>query len=70
MEPEVKKHAAVVIGGANMDICGSPRGILIAEDSNPGAVSVKPGGVGRNIAHISTLPTRRGICGWLSPTWM
>lgn len=51
MEPEVKKHAAVVIGGANMDICGSPRGILIAEDSNPGIVSVKPGGVGRNIAH-------------------
>ena len=51
MEPEVKKHAAVVIGGANMDICGSPRGILIAEDSNPGVVSVKPGGVGRNIAH-------------------
>lgn len=51
MESEVKKHAAVVIGGANMDICGSPRGILIAEDSNPGVVSVKPGGVGRNIAH-------------------
>ena len=51
MEPEVKKHAAVVIGGANMDICGSPCGILIAEDSNPGIVSVKPGGVGRNIAH-------------------
>lgn len=51
MEPEVKKHAAVVIGGANMDICGSPCGILIAEDSNPGVVSVKPGGVGRNIAH-------------------
>lgn len=51
MEPEVKKHSAVVIGGANMDICGSPKGILIPEDSNPGVVSVKPGGVGRNIAH-------------------
>ena len=51
MEPEIKQYSAVVIGGANMDICGSPRGILIAEDSNPGAVSVRPGGVGRNIAH-------------------
>ena len=51
MEPEIKQYSAVVIGGANMDICGSPSGNLIAEDSNPGAVSVRPGGVGRNIAH-------------------
>lgn len=51
MEPEIKQYSAVVIGGANMDICGSPSGKLIAEDSNPGAVSVRPGGVGRNIAH-------------------
>ena len=51
MEPEIKQYSAVVIGGANMDICGSPSGKLIAEYSNPGAVSVRPGGVGRNIAH-------------------
>ena len=51
MEPEIKQYSAVVIGGANMDICGSPSGKLIAEDSNPGAVSVRPGGEGRTIAH-------------------
>lgn len=40
-----------VIGGANTDICGAPSGKLLLKDSNPGAVTVKPGGVGRNIAH-------------------
>lgn len=34
-----------------MDICGVPTGELRLRDSNPGAVSVRPGGVGRNIAH-------------------
>lgn len=34
-----------------MDICGSPAGKLIPRDSNPGFVSLRPGGVGRNIAH-------------------
>ena len=51
MEAEVKKYSAVVIGGANMDICGNPVGKLVMADSNPGTVSVRPGGVGRNIAH-------------------
>ncbi len=51
MEAEIKKYSAVVIGGANMDICGSPSGSLIMADSNPGTVVVRPGGVGRNIAH-------------------
>lgn len=41
----------VVIGGANTDICGAPSGKLIQRDSNPGKVSVRLGGVGRNIAH-------------------
>ena len=50
MEHEIKKRA-VVIGGANMDISGTPSGELRLRDSNPGAVSVNPGGVGRNIAH-------------------
>ena len=42
---------AVVIGGANMDIAGSSLGPLVPGDSNPGTVSLRHGGVGRNIAH-------------------
>ncbi len=42
---------AVVVGGANMDIGGQSFSPLIAGDSNPGAVRLSPGGVGRNIAH-------------------
>lgn len=34
-----------------MDIGGSPAGRLVMRDSNPGLVTLKPGGVGRNIAH-------------------
>ena len=49
MEGQIKRVA--VIGGANMDICGSPAGQLVPRDSNPGTVTVRPGGVGRNIAH-------------------
>ena len=44
------RHIAV-IGGVNMDIAGSPAGKLILRDSNPGHVALRPGGVGRNIAH-------------------
>ena len=40
----------VVAGGANMDICASPAGKLLLEDSNPGSVVTSPGGVARNIA--------------------
>ncbi len=46
----MKKHIAVV-GGMNMDIGGSPLGSLVPRDSNPGCVTMRPGGVGRNIAH-------------------
>lgn len=42
---------AAVVGGINTDIWGRPSGRLIPRDSNPGYVSVTPGGVGRNIAH-------------------
>ena len=35
----------------NLDICGRPEKKLIFRDSNPGAVTLTPGGVGRNIAH-------------------
>ena len=41
----------VVIGGANIDIAGVPDEKLVPADSNPGTVSLSPGGVGRNIAH-------------------
>ena len=40
----------VVFGGANMDILGTPGGKLLLHDSNIGQVSLRPGGVGRNIA--------------------
>lgn len=40
----------VVVGGANTDIVGHSTAPLLARDSNPGAVRVSSGGVGRNIA--------------------
>ncbi len=41
----------VVIGGANIDIGGTPRSKLIPADSNHGDIKISFGGVGRNIAH-------------------
>jgi pseudouridine kinase len=40
-----------VIGGANVDIQGKPKGKLLMEDSNPGTINTSLGGVGSNIAH-------------------
>lgn len=40
-----------VIGGANMDVGGQSAAPLRLRDSNPGSVVLRPGGVGRNIAH-------------------
>lgn len=45
-----KTPYVVVIGGANIDIAGKPFAPLVQRDSNPGQVSLSPGGVGRNIA--------------------
>jgi len=42
-------HIAVV-GGMNLDILGFPGAPLLSRDSNPGQVTLRPGGVGRNIA--------------------
>ena len=39
-----------VVGGVNVDITGLPESRLLLRDSNPGRVSLSPGGVGRNIA--------------------
>ena len=40
-----------VVGGMNVDIGGRPARRPVLRDSNPGRVSIRPGGVGRNIAH-------------------
>lgn len=47
----LKNKRVAVIGGINMDVGGSPFGKLVMRDSNPGRVTARPGGVGRNIAH-------------------
>lgn len=40
----------VVVGGVNMDVSGTSYKRMRAHDSNPGRVTLSPGGVGRNIA--------------------
>lgn len=47
----MEDKTVVVIGAVNMDICGRPNAEPRLHDSNPGAVTLSPGGVGRNIAH-------------------
>ncbi len=50
---ELEGHIAapvIVIGGMNMDVLGTPHAPLLLRDSNPGTVTLRPGGVGRNIA--------------------
>ena len=42
---------AALVGGVNMDIGGRSFGPIVAADSNPGAITMSLGGVGRNIAH-------------------
>ena len=44
------KKFCVAIGGANMDILGAPHNDIQAATSNPGRVSLSPGGVARNVA--------------------
>ena len=39
-----------VVGGMNLDLLGVPDRPLIPRDSTPGSVTLRPGGVGRNIA--------------------
>src|SRR5699024_10750096 len=43
-------NQVVVVGGANLDIKARTTAALTARTSNPGVVSMSPGGVGRNIA--------------------
>ncbi len=51
----MNKPYALVVGGANVDIRGTPRLPLVTHDSNPGTVTTSLGGVGRNIAHNMAL---------------
>lgn len=48
-----------VIGAVNMDLSGTPNTELRPVDSNPGRVSLSPGGVGRNIAENLRLLGRK-----------
>ena len=48
-----------VIGAVNMDLSGTPAAPLRAGDSNPGRISLSPGGVGRNIAENLRLLGRK-----------
>ena len=48
-----------VIGAVNMDISGTPVNELRAGDSNPGRITLSPGGVGRNIAENLRLLGRK-----------
>ena len=48
--PPVSVKPITVIGGANVDLCGSAIGPVVPKDSNPGRVRMTAGGVGRNIA--------------------
>ena len=48
-----------VIGAVNMDLSGTPSGVLRTGDSNPGHVALSPGGVGRNIAENLRLLGRK-----------
>ena len=48
-----------VIGAVNMDLSGTPNTLLQPADSNPGRISLSPGGVGRNIAENLRLLGRR-----------
>ena len=48
-----------VIGAVNMDITGTPAAELRTGDSNPGRVTLSPGGVGRNIAENLQLIGRK-----------
>jgi len=44
------RFRCAVVGAANIDIGGFPRGRIALQDSNPGRVVLSAGGVGRNIA--------------------
>ena len=46
----LKEKQIFIVGGVNVDICGTSDSKILPGDSNPGRVTVSLGGVGRNIA--------------------
>jgi pseudouridine kinase len=46
----VRSSQVVVIGGINADVTGRSREPIVPRTSNPGTVSLTPGGAGRNVA--------------------
>ena len=46
----MKNKRVAVVGGMNLDLLATPDFPLIPRDSTPGVISMRPGGVGRNIA--------------------
>ncbi|MBR4538786.1 MAG: carbohydrate kinase family protein [Clostridia bacterium] len=46
----MNKFSVAVVGGMNLDLLGIPDRPLLARDSTPGKITLRPGGVGRNIA--------------------
>lgn len=46
----MNKFSVAVVGGMNLDLLGIPDRPLLARDSTPGKIIMRPGGVGRNIA--------------------
>ena len=54
-----KEGTVYVIGAVNMDLSGTPAGTLRTGDSNPGRITLSPGGVGHNIAENLRLLGRK-----------
>lgn len=50
MNDSIGQCHALVIGAANIDLCGHSNRMLNLEESNPGKLDISIGGVGRNIA--------------------
>ncbi len=46
----MRDFSVTVVGGMNLDLLAIPDGPLLARDSTPGKITLRPGGVGRNIA--------------------
>lgn len=58
-----KSVGVVVVGGIAVDIVGRSNNKPLPRDSNPGQVEMKPGGVGRNMAHAIHRAASRSVGG-------
>ena len=46
----MNNYRVTVVGGMNLDLLATPDVPLLPRDSTPGKITLRPGGVGRNIA--------------------